>query len=81
MDGEGEDFVAEALGDGEFGFAEAEALVQGLLVDGRGVEDGGLDALLAEGGLHGVAGFAAGGDADGVLVPDVACGRRRCARA
>ena len=71
MDGEGEDFIGELLGDGEVLRGVAEAAIEGLAVDGRRVEDAGFDVAIAEGGLQAVTGFPAGADADGVLVVDV----------
>ena len=69
--GQRQHLAGQALGDGGDGVAVAEALVEGLAVDGGGVEDGGLDAALAEFAWSCVARFTAGEDADGVLVPDV----------
>ena len=72
MNGEREDFACEALCDGEFAIAVAEALIEPLLVDGQWVEDASLDGAVAESRLQPVTCFSAGEHANGVLVPDVA---------
>src|SRR5262245_3866262 len=75
MHREGQYFAGHALGDRGPRIAVAEALVEGLAVNGGGIEDGRLDAALAESCLELVTGFAACEDADGVLVPHVTvCG-------